>query len=111
MPPRKKAIAARARAGRSQCKVTVTVSSDSDSSESDNCHWDGTEGDKVPQFFDPFTDPGAINSESATEWACEDGPLLTDDESSDSNRDLEGTDLLRSFALAGENDTASISTA
>ncbi|KAJ6451141.1 hypothetical protein C8R45DRAFT_1113685 [Mycena sanguinolenta] len=111
MPLRpKKDSAARARAAKAPRKVPFALSSESDSSESDNCHWDGTESDKIPQFFEPFTEPGAVNSGSATEWACEDGPLPTDDESSDPDRDLEGADLLRSFVLSGENDNTSIST-
>ncbi|KAJ6504961.1 hypothetical protein C8R45DRAFT_923262, partial [Mycena sanguinolenta] len=101
----KKDPAARACAAKALRKVPVALSS-----ESDNCHWDGTESDKIPQFFEPFTEPGAVNSGSATEWACEDRPLPTDDESSDPDRDLESADLLRSFVLSGENDNASIST-
>ncbi|KAJ6583339.1 hypothetical protein B0H10DRAFT_1962168 [Mycena sp. CBHHK59/15] len=84
----KKSKAALAHAAR--LKVVVVSSSDPDSSDSDNCHWDGTEGDK---------------------WGCEDGPLPLDNESSESDQDLEGLELLRSFALAGNNDKASIVTA
>ncbi|KAJ6455017.1 hypothetical protein C8R45DRAFT_944314 [Mycena sanguinolenta] len=92
MPLRpKKDSAARARAAKAPRKVPVALSSESDSSESDNCHWDGTESDKIPQFFEPFTEPGAVNSGSAPD------------------RDLEGADLL-SFVLSGENDNTSIST-
>ncbi|KAF7371833.1 hypothetical protein MVEN_00040100 [Mycena venus] len=106
-PDYQKSKAALARAAR---RVTVITSSDPDSSESDNCHWDGTEGDKVPQFFEPFSNPAAFDG-SDTEWTCEDGLLPSDNESSDSDHDLVGQDLLRSFALAGSNDDASIATA
>ncbi|KAJ6469984.1 hypothetical protein C8R45DRAFT_1105075 [Mycena sanguinolenta] len=110
MPLRpKKDSAARARAAKAPRKVPVALSSESDSPELDNCHWDGTKSDKIPQFFEPFTEPGAVNSGSAIEWACEDGQLQTDDELSDPDRDIEGADLL-SFVLSGENDNASIST-
>ncbi|KAJ7355202.1 hypothetical protein DFH08DRAFT_803251 [Mycena albidolilacea] len=51
-------------------------------------------------------DPG-----SDTELQCEDGPLPSDDESSESDENLVGQNLLRSFALAGNNDDASIATA
>ncbi|KAJ6469869.1 hypothetical protein C8R45DRAFT_1104987 [Mycena sanguinolenta] len=105
----KKDSAARAHAAKAPRKVPVALSSESDSSESDNCHWDGTESDKILQFFEPFTEPGAVNSGSATEWVCDDGPLPTD-KSSDPDRDLEGADLLRSFVLSGENDNTSITT-
>ncbi|KAJ6465381.1 hypothetical protein C8R45DRAFT_939583 [Mycena sanguinolenta] len=80
----KKDSAACARAAKAPQKVPIALSS-----ESDNCHWDGTESDKILQFFEPFTEPGAVNSGSATEWACEDGPLPKDDESNDHDRDLE----------------------
>ncbi|KAJ7321244.1 hypothetical protein DFH08DRAFT_970114 [Mycena albidolilacea] len=108
VPAYLKAQAALARAAR---QATIVSSSDPDSSESDNCHWDGTEGDKVPQFFEPFIHHGVPDPGSDTEWQCEDGPLPSDDESSESDEDLVGQNLLRSFALAGNNDDASIATA
>ncbi|KAJ7863774.1 hypothetical protein B0H14DRAFT_2574714 [Mycena olivaceomarginata] len=94
-PGFQKSKAALAHAAR--LKVVAVSSSDPDSSDSDNCHWDGTEGDKVPQFD--------------TEWRCEDGPLPSDDESDESDQDLEGLELLRSFALAGNDGEASIANA
>ncbi|KAJ7879858.1 hypothetical protein B0H13DRAFT_2345856 [Mycena leptocephala] len=100
VPAYLKAQAALARAAR---KATLVSSSDPDSSESDNCHWDGTEGNKVPQFFQPFIHHSVPDPKSDTEWQCEDGPLLSDDESSESDEDLVGQDLLRSFALAGNS--------
>ncbi|KAJ6603843.1 hypothetical protein B0H10DRAFT_2314851 [Mycena sp. CBHHK59/15] len=107
-PGYKKARAANARTSKGALKITpVTGSSDPDSSESDNCHWDGTEGDKVPQFFDPFFNPWATDG-SATEWNCEDGSLPTDDCSSESDKDLVGHELLKSLARAGAKDDASI---
>ncbi|KAJ6599473.1 hypothetical protein B0H10DRAFT_1959078 [Mycena sp. CBHHK59/15] len=105
MPPRKwPNVAARARAG----KATIDLSADS-SSESDDCHWDGTEGHKVPQFIPSVShheDPG-----SASEWDCEIGLLPPDDQSSESDRDLEGSALLASFACAAEADEATMRTA
>ncbi|KAJ7706606.1 hypothetical protein B0H16DRAFT_1825745 [Mycena metata] len=105
----KKASAARARAAKTAPKIIIASDSSTNSSQSDNCHWDGTEGDKVPQLFEPFLSARAHNhSGSDTEWACEDGLLPSGDESSDSDKDLEGLDLLRSFALAGEKEDAVI---
>ncbi|KAJ7865737.1 hypothetical protein B0H14DRAFT_3442767 [Mycena olivaceomarginata] len=86
-------------------------SSDPDSSDSDNCHWDGTEVDKVPQLFETFNHHNIVYDGSDTEWRCEDGPLPSDDQSDESDQDLEGLELLRSFALAGNDDEASIATA
>ncbi|KAJ7808094.1 hypothetical protein B0H14DRAFT_3762916 [Mycena olivaceomarginata] len=103
-----KAQAALARAAR---QAMIVSSSDPDSSESDNCHWDGTEGDKVPQFFEPFIHHGVPDPGSDTEWQCKDGPLPLDNESSESDEDLVGQNLLRCFALAGNNNDASIATA
>ncbi|KAJ6555274.1 hypothetical protein B0H10DRAFT_2241436 [Mycena sp. CBHHK59/15] len=108
-PGFQKSKAALAHAAR--LKVMVVSSSDPDSSDSDNCHWDGTEGDKVPQLFETFNHHNIICDGSDTEWGCEDGPLPLDNESSESDQDLEGLELLRSFALAGNNDEASIVTA
>ncbi|KAJ7300665.1 hypothetical protein DFH08DRAFT_1090539, partial [Mycena albidolilacea] len=102
-----KAQAALARAAR---QARIVGSSDPDSSESDNCHWDGTEGDKVPQFFEPFIHHSVPDPGSDTEWQCEDRPLPSDDESSESDEDLVGQNLLRSFALSGNNND-SIATA
>ncbi|KAJ7787651.1 hypothetical protein B0H14DRAFT_3505217 [Mycena olivaceomarginata] len=60
----------------------------------------------LSHLYTSVPDPG-----SDTEWQCEDGPLPSDDESSESDEDLVGQNLLRSFALAGNNDGASIATA
>ncbi|KAJ7883231.1 hypothetical protein B0H14DRAFT_3433100 [Mycena olivaceomarginata] len=109
VPGFQKSKAALARAAR--LKVVVASSSDTDSSDSDNCHWDGTGGDKVPQLFETFNNHNIVYDRSDTEWGCEDGPLPSDDESSESDQDLEGLELLMSFALTGNNDEASIATA
>ncbi|KAJ7920055.1 hypothetical protein B0H13DRAFT_2319834 [Mycena leptocephala] len=65
--------------------------------------WQKFQGDKVPQFFEPFIHHDILAVGSDTEWQREDGPLPSDDDSSDSDRDLVGQDL-SSFALAGNND-------
>ncbi|KAJ7289852.1 hypothetical protein C8J57DRAFT_1494266 [Mycena rebaudengoi] len=97
MPRRnwKKDKAARARAGKHPQE------SNSDS-ETDDCHWDGTEGDKVPQFIPSISHPEYEESFNSTEWDCEDGSLPEEDQSasSDSDRDLQGAELLASFASA-----------
>ncbi|KAJ7253559.1 hypothetical protein C8J57DRAFT_1237363 [Mycena rebaudengoi] len=91
MPRRnwKKDKAARARAGKHPQE------SNSDS-ETDDCHWDGTEGDKVPQFIPSISHPEYEESFNSTEWDCEDGSLPEEDQSasSDSDRDLQGAELL-----------------
>jgi hypothetical protein len=108
-PGFQKSKAALARAAR--LKVVAVSSSDPDSSDSDNCHWDGTEVDKVPQLFETFNHHNIVYDGSEMEWRCEDGPLPSDDQSDESDQDLEGLGLLRSFALAGNDDEASIATA
>ncbi|KAJ7728857.1 hypothetical protein B0H14DRAFT_2640563 [Mycena olivaceomarginata] len=110
-PGFQKSKAALAHAAR--LKVVAVSSSDPDSSDSDNCHWVGTEGDnlKVPQLFETFNHHNIVSDGSDTEWRCEDGPLPSDDESDESDQDLEGLELLRSFALAGGGGGASIAAA
>jgi hypothetical protein len=62
-------------------------------------------------LFETFNHHDVVSDGSDTEWRCEDGPLPSDDESDESDQDLEGLELLRSFALAGNDGEASIATA
>ncbi|KAJ6622589.1 hypothetical protein B0H10DRAFT_1944495 [Mycena sp. CBHHK59/15] len=58
----KKSKAALARAAR--LKVMVVSLSDPDSLDSDNCHWDGTEGNKLPQLFETFNHHNIVYDQS-----------------------------------------------